>query len=133
MFDNPMKCLKTLNGHEHSVSFLVFSPDGNNLYSASRDKTIKLWEVNSGFCKSTFKGHDEWVRSLSINNKGDMIASCSDDETVIVWSDKGELKNQFKCHENVIEHVLFVNDENSKKEIYYGEFNSHGEDKLQEI
>ena len=39
--DNPLKCVKTLSGHEHSVSSVEFSPDGSLLYSASRDKTIK--------------------------------------------------------------------------------------------
>ena len=39
---------KTLHGHDHSVSSVRFTPDGDTLISASRDKTIRVWEVASG-------------------------------------------------------------------------------------
>ena len=121
-FDNPLKCLKTLSGHEHSVSCTIFTRDGNFLYSASRDKTIRFWEISSGFCKSTFKGHEEWVRYIDLNEKGNMLCSCSDDESIIIWSDKGEQKIQFSGHGNKIEKVIFVNNDNAKGNILTGEF-----------
>lgn len=40
--------IKTLHGHDHSVSSVRFTPDGDTLVSASRDKTIRVWEVASG-------------------------------------------------------------------------------------
>lgn len=40
--------VKTLHGHDHSVSSVSFTPDGDMLVSASRDKTIRVWEVASG-------------------------------------------------------------------------------------
>jgi platelet-activating factor acetylhydrolase IB subunit alpha len=39
---------KTLHGHDHSVSAVRFTPSGDMLVSASRDKTIRVWEVASG-------------------------------------------------------------------------------------
>jgi platelet-activating factor acetylhydrolase IB subunit alpha len=121
-FDNPLKCIKTLNGHEHSVSCVEFSPDGNLIYSASRDKTIRVWEVSSGFCKLTFKGHNEWVRSISLNETGTLIASASDDETIIIWSAKGEQKSIFSGHENKIEKIYFVKNETAKVHIASGDY-----------
>ena len=38
------ECLKTYEGHSGRVETAVFSPDGQYILSASRDKTIKLWE-----------------------------------------------------------------------------------------
>ena len=61
-------CLRTLIGHEHSVSSITFSEGGDFLLSASRDKTAKLWEVSTGFCKRTFNNHDEWVRCAVFSN-----------------------------------------------------------------
>ena len=59
-----------MHGHEHSVSAVEFLPNGDYILSASRDKTIKLWEVSTGFCKKTFIGHEDWVRQLAVNEEG---------------------------------------------------------------
>ena len=42
-------CLKTLQGHDHNVSSVTFLPSGDFLVSSSRDKTIKIWEVATGY------------------------------------------------------------------------------------
>jgi platelet-activating factor acetylhydrolase IB subunit alpha len=45
---NEYKNTKTLYGHDHSVSAVRFLPSGDFLVSASRDRTIKVWEVATG-------------------------------------------------------------------------------------
>ena len=42
-------CVKTLQGHDHNVSSVAFMPSGDFLISSSRDKTIKMWEVATGY------------------------------------------------------------------------------------
>ena len=37
-----------LTGHDHNVSSVAFMPSGDYIVSASRDKTIKMWEVATG-------------------------------------------------------------------------------------
>jgi hypothetical protein len=34
--------------------------------SASRDCTVKLWDVETGFCDHTFTNHTDWVRCLAV-------------------------------------------------------------------
>jgi WD40 repeat protein len=34
-----------------------FAPDGKTIVSASRDTTVKIWDVESGTCKTTLEGH----------------------------------------------------------------------------
>lgn len=55
------------------------------LISASRDKTIKLWDVFASSCIFTFVGHDNWVRSVIVHPNGKYIVSCSDDKSIRVW------------------------------------------------
>lgn len=64
----------------------MFNPEGDMVLSCSRDKTIKLWEINTGYCKRTWVGHENWVRRLAISSDGQTIVSGSDDQSVMVWS-----------------------------------------------
>ncbi len=38
----------TLKGHKEAILAIAFSPDGSLLASASRDSTLRLWEVSTG-------------------------------------------------------------------------------------
>lgn len=74
--------LKTLRGHDHTVSSIVFSKH-NLLYSVSRDKTIKVWNVVDGTCIKSFVGHTEWVRDLDVcsGEFGEFVLTCSNDQS----------------------------------------------------
>ncbi|WXC53981.1 hypothetical protein QX201_013625 [Fusarium graminearum] len=44
-------CLLTLEGHSSSVSSVVFSHDSKKVASGSWDKTIRIWNAETGECK----------------------------------------------------------------------------------
>jgi len=47
--NNDWKNVKTLYGHDHSISSAKFLPNDDFIVSASRDRTIRVWEVSSGY------------------------------------------------------------------------------------
>jgi len=120
---NQFVCVKTLNGHDHSVSTVQFLPSGDYLVSASRDKTIKLWEVATGYCVRTYSGHTDWVRCAVPDETGKMIASCSTDQSIIIWNvDNTNPIHTLDGHEHVIEYVIWVNREESKRAIVSSDY-----------
>jgi len=58
-------CDRTLTGHKGEVTALSISPSGRTLASGSRDKTIKLWRLDSGELLHTFGGRSLWSGSGS--------------------------------------------------------------------
>ena len=75
----------TLKGHSDTVCSVSFSPDGKRIVSGSRDKTLKVWDAQTGKETLTLKGHTSPVRSVSFSPDGKRIVSGSHDKTVKVW------------------------------------------------
>ncbi|BAY20217.1 WD-40 repeat protein (plasmid) [Anabaenopsis circularis NIES-21] len=74
-----------LQGHENFVTSVSFSRDGKTLASGSYDKTIKLWDLETGQFR-TLKGHNAAVTSVSFSPNGKTLASGSDDGTIKLWN-----------------------------------------------
>ena len=81
-------CLKTLEGHSWDVSSVAYSPDGTKIVSGSGDKTIKIWDANTGQCLKTLEGHSDDVESVAYSPDGTKIISGSDDPTIKIWGEK---------------------------------------------
>ena len=65
---------------------MSFSSDGKTLASGSGDKTIKLWNVETGQEIRTLSGHNDSVSSVNFSPDGKTLASGSDDKTIKLWN-----------------------------------------------
>ena len=113
------KNIRTLPGHDHSISAVRFihsgaagaPSSGNLLVSASGDQTLKIWDVTTGYCVKTLRGHSEWVRDVFPSFDGRFLLSTGNDRTVRLWDisvSNPENKLTMMGHENVIQCCAFA-------------------------
>ncbi|AOW99991.1 hypothetical protein BJP34_11475 [Moorena producens PAL-8-15-08-1] len=100
-----------LQGHTNRITRFSFSRDGQTLASGSRDKTIKLWNLETGKVIRTLIGHTEAVRSVSFRRDGQTLASGSEDKTIKLWDPKtGTEIRTLIGHNSDVESVSFSPD-----------------------
>ena len=130
-------CLRTLRGHDHTISSVIFLPQldlvassetassgvdaatagARTLLSASRDTTVKMWDVETGFCDHTLSDHTDWVRCLATRaSDGTLWASSGNDQVIYVYDQKQKMV-ELRGHEHVVESVSFVTEEPLKKAV----------------
>lgn len=59
--------ISVLTGHTGAVMELHFSRDGSNIFTASTDHTLGLWDIVTAQRIKKYKGHTTFVNSLDGN------------------------------------------------------------------
>jgi WD40 repeat protein len=87
---------------------VAFDPQGRWLASGSEDKTVKLWDTDSGELVRTLEGHQDIVRSVAFDPQGRWLASGSDDEAVKLWDvESGHTVHSLEGHKAWVTSVAF--------------------------
>ena len=99
---------KTLEGHVHDVNFLI-KINKYQIASASRDETLKIWDIITGKCLKTLEGHSASVYFLvKINEK--TIASASYDKRIKIWDIiTGNCLKTLEGHSDYINALVKIN------------------------
>jgi WD40 repeat protein len=107
--DVKAKELYTLKGHEGGVACVAISADGKTLVSGGGDKTIKVWDLDSGKEKHTLAGHKAAVRCLTFISGTSLLASGADDGTIRLWeTGAGKELGQRETHRGPVTCLLWV-------------------------
>lgn len=72
-------------GHELAVVTVAISADSSYVATGSKDKSAKLWEMNTGREVRSFLGHEATVTSLEFTSDGKYLISGSNDKSVRIW------------------------------------------------
>jgi guanine nucleotide-binding protein subunit beta-2-like 1 protein len=90
--DNVGYARKSLSGHSETIQDVVLSSDGQFALSASWDKTMRLFDLNTGASVRTFQGHTKDVNSVAFSGDNRQIVSGSRDKTIKLWNTLAECK-----------------------------------------
>ncbi|MCY2967903.1 MAG: hypothetical protein NT069_30460, partial [Planctomycetota bacterium] len=75
---------------------VALSPDGKTALSASRDNSLKLWDLRQGVELRSFTGHTDEANCVAISPDGLTAVSGSSDKTLKLWDlATGELRHTF--------------------------------------
>lgn len=88
------------NIHENSITEVIFSSDNKYLFTSSEDKTIKMWDAETGNLVNTFVGHKNGVYCIDVYE--DFLISGAYDRTTILWNTKTAKEiNRFEFDERI--------------------------------
>lgn len=90
---NVRKQLCTLGEPHNHICYVAFSPD-SKLLAATRDRSIRLWDLKGRKEQSTFKSKIGWPNSVAFTANGKMLAvgSASGDDQGSTVSDPGAVE-----------------------------------------
>jgi small GTP-binding protein len=100
-----------LRGHTGRINRIAWSPDGRRLASASRDKTIRIWDVERGECTTMLREHEDWCTSVAWSPDGGRLARDSYGNTVCIWdAATGETLAMLRGHTEAVTCVTWSPD-----------------------
>jgi WD40 repeat protein len=70
--------LRRFQGHEHRVTAVALLPDGRRALSGSEDRTLRLWDLETGTELRRFQGHEHRVTAVAPLPDGRRALSGSD-------------------------------------------------------
>lgn len=101
----------TLRGHENVIWQIAWSPDGHILASSSQDKTIRLWNGQSGKLLETLAGQSERIISIAWSPDGRTLASAGSSNTIRLWDGQTrKLLQTLEGHRDIIDSVAWSPD-----------------------
>lgn len=124
--------IKSLQGHRGPISGVVFRRDTHTLYSASDDRSVKVWNLDDmAYVESMWVGerircfslsnslnkiyrfgHQNGITSIDALSRERAITSGGYDGTIRIWKIVEESQLIFNGHSGSIDSVKLINEEN---------------------
>jgi len=104
--------IRTFEDHENSVLAVAIFPNKRRMVTGSWDKTLRLWDLETGVVLKKMEGHSNGVFALAVSRDGQTIASGDTNGEIIGWQgETGEsLTEPIKAYSNGIHSVSFSPD-----------------------
>ncbi len=107
----------TPTGHNEDVTSIAVSSDNKILISGSYDKTVKLWDIKTGFMLHSFSDLNNRIVNVDISTDGKYVLGGDEKNNYAVWQiPENELvctfRAKFACFRPQSSEILKIADEN---------------------
>jgi WD40 repeat protein len=105
-------CWRSLEGHSKAVHAVAWSPNSQQVASASEDGTVKLWNPVSGQLLRTLgNGSLGAYDAVAFSHDGQIVAGAGYDGMIRLWrTSTGTLSSTLKGHSRYVSHLAFSPD-----------------------
>jgi WD40 repeat protein len=81
--------LQVIEGHKSGVNSIACSLDGSHIVSGSSDRTVRVWDAQTGKELAVLEGHKNHVRPVAFSPDGEHIISRELFGRELVWNFRG--------------------------------------------
>ncbi|KAG8934135.1 hypothetical protein FRC02_010512 [Tulasnella sp. 418] len=105
----PRRLHASLNGHKGPIHIATYAKgSAQYILTGGQDRTIKLWNKESGSIVKTYSGHGYEVLSISVSPENAKFASSGGDRVAYVWDvASGETLRRYSGHLGRINAIQF--------------------------
>lgn len=97
-------CTAKLHGHQGDITGLAAEADGSRVYSASADKSVKVWDANAKREVDTLFGHIGTIDCMDMYHKGRPLTGGAD-KTARLWKTDRDTHLMFSRHKYAVDAV----------------------------
>ncbi|KIK96309.1 hypothetical protein PAXRUDRAFT_826106 [Paxillus rubicundulus Ve08.2h10] len=83
--DLATKPILTISGHEHTVFRISYLADGKRFVTCSYDKTVRIWNVETGEQEGSSMEHDGWIEGLAVTKDEKRILGGGNGKALRIW------------------------------------------------
>ena len=75
----------TLKGHAKPITALAFTPDGRRILTASKDETVRIWDIKSATETNAFEWRIGPVSAVAVAPDGQTCAAGGTQGRIVLW------------------------------------------------
>ncbi|XP_075801876.1 WD repeat-containing protein 31 isoform X3 [Microtus pennsylvanicus] len=102
--------VKRFRGHEREITKIACIPKSNQFFSASRDKSVLMWDLQgSSQPRQELSGHAMVVTGLAVSPDSSQLCTGSRDNSLLLWDvGTGRCVRRASVSRNLVTHLCWV-------------------------
>ena len=101
------RAIELPTGGHHMMQTAV-SPDGRRVAGAMSDRTVRVWDAQTGEVLEVLRGHSDLPLDVAFSPDGSLLASSSYDRTIRIWQLGTHRVRVLRGHSGAVNHVHWL-------------------------